>query len=177
MSKAVQNETYVEKYPNTDFEFFKSSDVKIAVRILLILGVTFFSASLGFTYSELEFEKNSLSTSGVVIDLVPTYRNNHSRKSINQSHTLYSALIEYQSPYGETLQHLTSYASYPPAFAIGENVALLVDRSQPNIAIVDRFWAKWLFSVVFGIAGLPLICIGIFIDAKEKKKKKKKAQQ
>jgi hypothetical protein len=53
--------------------------------------------------------------------------------------------------------------SNPSGFAVGEHVRVLFDPDEPQNARIATTAQLWLFSMIFGIIGVLLLPIGIFL--------------
>jgi hypothetical protein len=86
------------------------------------------------------------SVSGVVVGLEES-------PASDRSGVTYSPIIRYEAE-GRTHTFTSSNSSYPPAYEIGERVALLYDSADPSRARIDSWWELWLMPVMLGGAAL-----------------------
>lgn len=63
-----------------------------------------------------------------------------------------SPVIEYQWN-GQTWLHASNVYTSPPAYSVGEEVALFVNREDPADVFLDSFVDRWLLILIFGILG------------------------
>lgn len=67
----------------------------------------------------------------------------------HDSGVTYYPVIEYEVA-GRSYTFTPSNSSNPPAYAVGERVALLYDPSDPGRARVDSWWELWLMPLALG---------------------------
>ncbi|TBU85601.1 DUF3592 domain-containing protein [Phytopseudomonas dryadis] len=60
-------------------------------------------------------------------------------------------------------EYHSNTCSHPPAFAIGERVALYYDPQDPQRAHIDSFGQNWAGSLIVGGIGLVFLLIGLAI--------------
>jgi hypothetical protein len=58
------------------------------------------------------------------------------------------------------VQFTGSVGSSPPAFDIGEAVAVLYDRSDPRDARIDSFFQLWFAPLILGFLRLVFTAVG-----------------
>jgi len=66
--------------------------------------------------------------------------------------TLYGAIFRYSWADSTIIQTSNTFSN-PPMYDKGETVTLLVSQDDPTDFVVDSFWPKYLFLVVFGGIG------------------------
>lgn len=69
----------------------------------------------------------------------------------------YAPIVEYAPLSGQTLSFKDSFSSSPAAYAIGEQVAVIYNPDQPEIAMIDRGWKNWILTSI--CAGLGLLIL------------------
>jgi hypothetical protein len=62
---------------------------------------------------------------------------------------------------GQTYTHHSSTSSFPPAYKVGENVALLYKKGDPNDARIDSWSSQWLFPSLLAGAGLLVAVVAV----------------
>lgn len=71
---------------------------------------------------------------------------------------------------GQTWLHASNVYTSPPAYAVGEEVALFVNREDPTDVILDSFVDRWLLIMIFGILGGTFVVIpalGYFLATRQ----------
>jgi hypothetical protein len=71
----------------------------------------------------------------------------------DRSGVTYSPIIRYEVE-GRMHTFTSSNSTNPPAYQIGERVALLYDSADPSRARIDSWWELWLMPVMLGGAAL-----------------------
>jgi uncharacterized protein DUF3592 len=66
-------------------------------------------------------------------------------------------IVEYRAEGAAPARFESGIASRPPAYHVGERVAVRFDPATPGRAVIDRFWEKWLLPFIFGVIGAPYL--------------------
>lgn len=120
---------------------------------LIMLGVAGW-----FIYSSWQITATGVSGTGTVIDL---------EESSNEGSVAYSPVIEFTATNDQTYTFTGGAASNPPAYAIGDRVALRYDPANPDNVRIDNPWNLWGWAAILGCGGglLILIQLGITLMA------------
>lgn len=110
------------------------------------IGALMLAGALGIQVARFSAEAQMTRTEGSIVDIeggCPTV----------SFTTLDGTLGEYRS----------STCSTPPAFAIGERVAVYYDSQDPERARIDSFTENWIGSLIVGGIGLIFLLIGLVL--------------
>jgi len=127
-----------------------------AVSFLLLGG-----AGLTYYYEEESIEKSDL-TKGKVISLEP---NND-----NDGTETYAPVVSYVWNGQERTYRSTMY-SYPPAYEVGEEVELFVNREDPEKVYINSFADRWLMVTILGGIGSFFLIFAIILSVVSRKVK------
>ena len=84
-------------------------------------------------------------------------------KDFQKKGDAYYPIFEFQPPSGNPITITSNTGRYPPAYEVGEQVAVLYDPSSPHEAKLDTIFGTYLESLITaGAGGLSLI-IGLII--------------
>lgn len=112
--------------------------------ILLVLGTQLFISSQAF-------RKNGIKTNATVIDNIP--------EQSEDGVIMYTPLLEYEVK-GAKKTYTPNSRSHPPAYDIGEKVAIVYSpKNSYNVRIVS-YWGIYLGSTILFAIGLPVFVIG-----------------
>lgn len=85
---------------------------------------------------------------------------------------LYCPQVEFAHPNGQTIRFQSETGSQPPAYAVGQEVKVVYQNSNPNQAEIDSVMALWfapgctvLMAIFFTLFGLAFVGIGIFVES------------
>ncbi|MFD2549672.1 DUF3592 domain-containing protein [Sphingobacterium suaedae] len=115
--------------------------------ILLVFGVRLFATSR-------QFLKNGIKTHAVVRDNLSFESNSRNSTSI-----LYAPLLAYEVN-GKETTYVPNARSNPPAYAIGEHIAIVYSPRNPQHARIISFWGIYLGSNILFILGWPMFLLG-----------------
>ncbi len=94
-----------------------------------------------------------VSAGGQVVGEVVEMESHHSDGS-----TTYSPVVEYVVA-GETYTFHGGSSSNPPAYHVGQAVAILYDQGDPGKAQINNGWELWLLPAIF----IPIAILGLLI--------------
>jgi hypothetical protein len=89
---------------------------------------------------------------GTVIDLIG--------ERDSDGDTIYYPRVRYVTRSGNPVEFTGSVGSSPPAFDVGEPVAVLYDPAEPEEARIDSFFQLWFAALILGGIGLVFASIG-----------------
>ncbi len=111
-----------------------------------------------------DFLKSALTTSGTVVELVPS-------RSFDS--TTYSPVVEFKAQGGTLIKFTSSSGSNPPGYSKGEVVEIFYQKSSPEQAKINDFFSLWAGSIFFGALGSVFFIVGfsiiLFVNLKGKK--------
>lgn len=71
---------------------------------------------------------------------------------------VYSPVIEFEAN-ARTYSFEGDTASYPPAYAVGEQVPVIYDPADPDTAQINKVFERWVFPIII----IPAMCFGALI--------------
>lgn len=110
---------------------------------LFLFGLIFNAVGFGSIWMNRKLEQNGVRVQASVAGF-------STRKS--DGSTLYGAIFRYSWADSTIIQTSNTFSN-PPMYDKGETVTLLVSQDDPTDFVVDSFWPKYLFLVVFGGIG------------------------
>jgi hypothetical protein len=114
------------------------------------------AAALSF-FHQIEITRNYGRASGTVVD-------SQERVSRTQSAThLHSAIVEFVAADGR--QYTFAQGSSSSGGIWSDKVDVLYDPHNPQRAIVDAFWDRWIWASLFTLLGSILLAAGVFVCA------------
>lgn len=127
--------------------------------VLLLLGSAFlYLAYLAYS-STAKFLKKAEITLGEVV----RYEERWSRSSKGGRSKLYYPVINFQARNGERISFESSTGSGSPPYKIGENIKIAYNPGNPQTASIYAFFDLWFVTFFFGLIGINLFAIGVFI--------------
>lgn len=115
---------------------------------LLVIGVKLFTTSR-------KFVKSGIKTNATVVDNIPMQSTSN-----NGTIIMYAPLLEYDVK-GKIKNYTPNARSNPPAYDIGEKVAIVYSsKNSQNVRIVS-YWGIYLGSNITIALGLPIFIIGV----------------
>jgi hypothetical protein len=119
------------------------------ILLLLFLALVFGGIGGWFGYGSWQLVNNGEHVTAVVIE--------NELKVDNEGGKSYLPHFRYAID-GQTYEQSGPVSTNPPAFAIGEEVEILVDPAQPEKIRPDRFFDLWLVPIIMlGLAGILLL--------------------
>jgi hypothetical protein len=118
--------------------------------VLIFFSSLFSYATYRVAIGEWNFIKTSITAEGTVISFV--------ERSSNKGDTNYAPVVQYSDVEGNTHTFVSSLASSPPSYAIGQKVTILIS-SDGGIPQIKSFMSQWFGSIIGGIFALLSICI------------------
>ena len=131
------------------------------------IGAVLLIASGGLILLQERASPTSLRAEGKVVNLII-------RRLADRSATNFAPLVEFQTESGDTVEFLSSEASNPPTYLIGEQVFVRYDPRYPKLAKIEDLFLQRLLALLLGALGLMLsiICAGfwgiVFIRARRR---------
>ncbi len=129
---------------------------RIAAAFFLVLGLVFAGVVGWLVNSGLDFSRNAVSTSGIVVSVA------RERSSSAKAYT-YRPTIRYSDSNGQSRTAQTAMSASSYNFAPGEKVAILVDSRDPSDMRIDSWFTLWGFGSIFAAVGLASLIGGVFV--------------
>lgn len=101
------------------------------------------------------FKKKELKTTATIIDNIP----NEGRKG-----TTYTPVMTYEI-YGYKYTYTSSVSSRPAAYFIGEKIAIMYDKNNPENVKIYGYYGMFRNSMILFSLAMPalIICCGYFL--------------
>jgi hypothetical protein len=128
---------------------------KIACRACILAGPRLLTIALGFAAYLGAFLHRSVSATGTLASLSPMHN--------DEGELYYVPSFTFAAIDGQTYTVTSNTGSNPPEFAVGQQVRVLYDPSNPHRAKIGTFVQLWIFPLCFGFSGLIAIIMGIFL--------------
>jgi hypothetical protein len=125
--------------------------VRILKVLFLLIGLATLCGAAALLLHTRQFIAGAVSAPGVVTELVP-----HD----SGSSTTWAPVVRYNAANGEPAQFTSSTSSSPPAFRVGEAVAVLYRPDDPGTAKIDSFFSLWGGALILGILGAVFAAVG-----------------
>ena len=110
-------------------------------RVFRMMGATFAIVGIGFGCYSIVFGIGAKEVQGTVTEILDG-----------------SPVVEYEVN-GKAFSFQSSLSSTPPMYSTGDKVSVLYRPNNPGWAQINSFTDRWLFPVVFTVAGLwTVIC-------------------
>ncbi|MGQ9926034.1 MAG: DUF3592 domain-containing protein [Chloroflexaceae bacterium] len=82
-------------------------------------------------------------------------------KMVSDSEDLSYAVVQFRTSQEETISFQSQMRSNPPAYRVGDKVAVLYNPENPQDAVIDSFWELWFGpALVCGIGGFLILIAG-----------------
>ncbi|TQV87012.1 DUF3592 domain-containing protein [Aliikangiella coralliicola] len=98
------------------------------------------------------FLDNAYVTKGEVIELI---------ESSSSDSNAVAPLVTFLNDKGQYTEFVSSHASYPPAYEVGELVDVYYLPEKPDSAKVGDFFSIWGLHLIFGILGCVFFSVGV----------------
>jgi len=129
----------------------KKTSTRVAVILMLLMGLVFASVGAGFSFFSYDFSKNAIATIGTVIDVEVNWSS--SSNSSSQSPT-YQPTIAFVDASGVKHSGQTFLSSSSYNFERGAQVQILYDARTPSKLRIDSWFALWGFGLIFFVVGI-----------------------
>lgn len=142
-------------------ETFRFNSASLAFYIFALVGTIFLSVVCYFLWRDYQITHDSVTVTGRVIDLQGNA--DHSSGAI--------PVIEYTWK-GKKKVVYGSTSSNPPAVDIGEQVEVIINRSDPDQIVINLISERYFLILIFGLMGCIFSAIGymgVFYRGKNEK--------
>jgi hypothetical protein len=121
--------------------------------LFVAAGIILGAVSSYFYNATQSFIDRAETVQGEVIEL------ERSRSSSDPSVVFYP-IVRFSPATGQQRTFRSPVGSSPPAYAVGESVSILYDRTNPDDARIDSFWFLWLLPTITGGIGIVFFLVG-----------------
>lgn len=83
-------------------------------------------------------------------------------ESNDNSGVTYAPVIEYNVN-GKKYVHESGHSSDPPAYKVGEKVAIRYNAKDPDDVFIDTFWGKWWGTITLAICAIVFFPVGLWM--------------
>nr|WP_320117747.1 DUF3592 domain-containing protein [uncultured Marinifilum sp.] len=153
----------------------KKKPIKIVSYVFAGVGIILLLFALNGTWNNISFLKDSVETSGSVVDMEAK----ESTNSDGDYQTYYYPVVEYSDMNGG--QHIlhSSTGSGQPAYEIGEGIKVLYLPENPSEGKIATFGYIWGGMLVLWILAIVFIGVALLIDffSKRDQRKQKRAER
>jgi len=125
---------------------------KGTVLLCFLLGIAFLLIGISVLSRSKRIINNGISVEAQVVNV---------KVSRMSKKTYYEPEIGFTSLNGETIHAKLGKTSGSPAYSAGDKVKIIYSKDNPNEIIVDSFFSKYGFPVIFIAAGALLLLIGL----------------
>lgn len=125
--------------------------------LMSIIGMSCLLTCVVSTAWRWNFIRTSLRASGTIVEMLPS--------TDREGSTTYSPVFVFRDGSGGERRVKCGWASYPPAFAVGDAVTVLYPASDPESAALDQWWALWGLSFVAGVLGMIFTMLGLAVPS------------
>ena len=133
------------------FQRIKKSLLGIPI-ILFLIGLIFFGIGAGLTYHQLIFQQDALQTTGEVVNL---------SESCDDDGCTFNPVVLFTTQEGEAVYYTSNFSSNPPAYDIGEAVAIFYKSENPEKAIIAGE-GDILSTIFMSVGGIVILAGLIF---------------
>lgn len=132
--------------------------------VFLVVGIGLLVAAVWMFTEQHAFYANALRADGRVVDIV-------SRRSSDGRRVLFAPKLVFTDTAGRPVTFISSVASSPADFLVGDRALVAYDRGDSSHAEVDSFSARWMGVLICGGLGtfMPLLATLIFIGFRRMK--------
>jgi len=117
--------------------------------VLLVVGLLVWNQTRSFV-------ARAATTSGVVTELIEV-------RDDDGSSSTFKPVVKFNAPGGEEVSFTSSFSSRPPAYDVGEAVAVLYEPGDLHGARIKGFGSLWLGPLILGGLGAVFSIIGASI--------------
>ncbi|MEM7545843.1 MAG: DUF3592 domain-containing protein [Pseudomonadota bacterium] len=132
--------------------------VKLVRLVFVSVGLLFFAVGSYMLYDTYEFMQTSQKTIGVVLSVDRIVSRDSNGTSIT-----YSPVFRYEDATGQPFESSPRLRSSSYNFAIGSNVSVRFDPTNPQDVRVDGFFSTWGFGGIFAFMGAFFTIIGFVV--------------
>jgi hypothetical protein len=125
---------------------------KGTILVCLLLGIVFLLIGISVLSRNNKIINNGVSVEAQVVNVNVNRMNKK---------TYYEPEIRFATVNGETVNAKLNETSGSSPYSVGDKVKIIYSKDNPNKIIVDSFFSKYGFPVIFITAGALLIIIGL----------------
>lgn len=129
-----------------------------------VVGVILIALATYFGYGSYSFLQEAVAVPGIVKEFKEREVRNTDRDSdtYGNMYTLFSPILQYHYE-GKDYTFESPYGSSAPAYAIGDQIPLLVNPVQPDHPEEDSFMNNWFVTMLLGALGLIFAGVGMIV--------------
>jgi hypothetical protein len=121
--------------------------------IFLPLGLGLLTGSAWTARSAVDARARAVRADGEVVELVE-------ERSRNSSGSLWAPRVRFRIPDGRSFEFVSSVRTKPPAYAVGDRVAVRYDPDHPSEARIDDWLSWWFLPSLLGALGAVFTIVG-----------------
>jgi hypothetical protein len=122
--------------------------------IFLAVGLACLAGAAAAHLQRLDFERHAVRVEARVISLLQ-------RRSTQGSSPVWAPVFRFTTNDGQVVRVSSSSAANPPAYEVGQTVALLYDPEHPQRAEEITFSSRYLAPLLLLGLGLPFVGVGV----------------
>ncbi|MHC6225422.1 DUF3592 domain-containing protein [Pseudomonas sp. X10] len=122
--------------------------------LFVFVGLAILMAGYSSYQRTKSFLSDALASQGHVIDLLSTQ---------GSDSTAYKAIVQFETGAGQTFELISSVATNPPLYTVGEVVEILYSPTNPDEARIDSFFEVWGAATILGPIGGSFVLAGSLI--------------
>lgn len=129
-----------------------------------IIGFILIALAAYFGYRSYTFLENAVVIPGIVKEFVEReYQdNNRDSDTYGTKYKMFAPILEYHYE-GKDYTYESPYGSSTPEYAVGDQVSLQIDPSEPGKAEENSFMSNWFVPMLLGSIGLVFAGVGIVV--------------
>ncbi|MGE5614980.1 MAG: DUF3592 domain-containing protein [Bacillota bacterium] len=119
--------------------------------LCLLLGIALLLAGIGLLSRTNRIINNGISVEAQVTNV---------KVSRSGKNTYYTPEIRFATSEGKTVNTTLNKTTGSPAYSVGDKVRIIYSKDNPNDILVDSFFNKYGFPVIFIMAGFIVLIVG-----------------
>lgn len=140
---------------------FARGDLTFA-RIFILIGLALLALA-AFGVARQSQHGGSVSTTGIVVRMQQVVTNPDPGIADNQRRWADCPVVRFTSVAGPEVEVRAATCASPPAYVVGERVAVSYDPDRPEQAAVGGFFTRHLLAVAAGGFAVPFLLIGLLV--------------
>jgi hypothetical protein len=120
---------------------------------VLLIGSPFLFIGFSEAFSIRQIVNNLKATRGVVVD--------NTWRAFASGGAAYCPVVEFRTNEGKAVRFTDGIGSYPPDYQINEEVNVLYDPNDVQVARISSWKRLWMVPTIFAVVGAMIILVGI----------------
>lgn len=116
------------------------------------LGIVFLLVGINLLSKSIKLSSDGISVQAQVTDV---------KTSRIGKNTYYTPEIRFTTPDGETVKVQLDKTTRAPAYSVGNKVGIIYSQDNPQKVLVDSFFNKYGFPVIFIMAGVITLLVAV----------------